>query len=449
MLLKNMPETMSPKIIIGLVLFFFLFLGEIAMTFSFKQDSNRNVPTSEVTPISFKLTNELSSNEYTFTIDSVFKEFISGKQIKGASVAVSKNGKLIYAKGFGFANEEDSISVEPRNLFRIASVSKLITAVTIMKLNEEGRIELNDKVFGQNGILNDSMFLHYTDTRTEDITVRDLLIHTGGWNGRKSDPIFNSLYIARKMKIKPPVGLDDIIRYQLSEKLDYAPGTKYSYSNFGYTLLGKIIEKITGMSYEDYVQFAVLHPLGIYDMHIGHSFYGESFPNEVKYYDLGKPHECYAYDGSEKLVPIAYGGNNIELLGAAGGWIASAPELLKLIISIDGFESKTDILSDESIDMMIPSKKSRVKGNTIGWRGTDGYGTWWRTGTLAGSSALIMRHKNEIDWVVLLNTSTKNRSRIHNEISRTMFKALRSVKKWPDYDLFNYAALNSGRHYNQ
>ncbi len=432
---------MNLKSVIGLILFIFLFFGEIAMTFSFKQESNRNVPTSEVTPLSFRLTNELSTSEYTSAIDSVFNDFLTSKQIKGASVAISKNGKLIYAKGFGFAIEEDSILAEPKNLFRIASVSKLITAITVMKLYEEGRIDLDEKVFGRHGILNDSTFLHYKDSRVEDITVRDLLRHTGGWNGRRSDPIFNSLYIARKMNIEPPAMLDDIIRYQLGENLHYVPGTKYSYSNFGYAVLGKIIEKTTGMGYEDYVQFAVLHPLGIYDMHIGRSFYTERYPNEVKYYEIGKPSVCYAYDGSGNLVPIAYGGNNIELLGAAGGWVASAPELLKLVISIDGFESKADILSDETIEMMTPSKTH--KGNTIGWRGTDGYGTWWRTGTLAGTSALIMRHKNEIDWVVLLNTSTRNRSRIHNEISRTMFKALRSVEEWPDFDLFNYTALNS------
>jgi CubicO group peptidase (beta-lactamase class C family) len=441
MLLKILPKTMSLKSIIGVILFIFLFFGEIAMTFSFKQESNRNVPTSEVTPLSFRLTNEMSSTIHTLPIDSVFNDFISRRQIKGASVAISKNGKLIYAKGFGFAVEEDSIHTEPKNLFRIASVSKLITAITVMKLYEEGRIDLDDNVFGKNGILNDSVFLHFQDNRVKDITVRDLLRHTGGWNGKRSDPIFNSLYIARKMNVPPPASLDDIIQYQLGEKLHYTPGTKYSYSNFGYAVLGKIIERKTGMTYEDYVQFAILHPIGIYDMHIGRSFYNEKYPNEVKYYELGTTNRCYAYDGSGKLVPVTYGGNNIELLGAAGGWVASAPELLKLVMSVDGFDSKTDILSDETIEMMTPSKRHR--GNAIGWRGTDGYGTWWRTGTLAGTSALIMRHKNEIDWVVLLNTSTRNRSKIHNEISRTMFRALRNVQEWPDFDLFNYTALNS------
>lgn len=73
----------------------------------------------------------------------------------------------------------------------------------------------------------------------------------------------------------------------------------------------------------------------------------------------------------------------------------------------------------------------------IGWRGSDGYGTWWRTGTLTGTTALIMRHNNEVNWVILLNTTTDKRKKIHNELSRAMFKSLRKVKKWPDYDLFN------------
>ncbi|MFO7656137.1 MAG: serine hydrolase domain-containing protein [Bacteroidales bacterium] len=425
---------MGLKIILGLIFFALLFFGEITMTFSFKHGSNRNLPSSEFTPLSHKISNGLSDNESTRNIDSIINEFITSKEIKGASVAIVKGGKLLYAKGFGHADEEEHLITEPKNLFRIASVSKLITAVAIMKLYEEGRLNLEDRVFGTKGILNDTMFLHYNDKRVENITIRQLLSHTGGWNSRKSDPIFNSLYIARKMGVPPPATLDHILSYQLREKLTFTPGSTYNYSNFGYAVLGKVIEKVTGMDYEGYIQFAILHPLGIYDMHIGSSFYDDKLPHEVKYYELENTPDCYAYDGSGELVPVPYGGNNIELLGAAGGWIASAPELLKLIISIDGFESKADILSERTINMMTQTEK--VRGNTLGWRGTDGYGTWWRTGTLAGTSALVMRHKNDISWVVLLNTTTKNKSKIHNEISRTMFKALRSVENWPETDLF-------------
>ena len=435
-LMKEIINRMNPKFLIGSVLFFLMFFGEIAMTFSFKRDSNRNMQASELMPFTYNLNNDLSTNDLTNSIDSIIGSFVQSYGIKGASVAIAHKGELVYAKGFGYADEEVDQYVEPKSLFRIASVSKLITGVAIMKLQEEGRINLSDKVFSRDGLLNDSVFLNYADKRVEEITVMNLLDHTGGWESKKGDPIFNSLYIARKLGIEPPASLDDIIRYQLTNKLDYRPGTTYSYSNFGYAILGRIIEKITGMNYEDYVQFAILHPLGIYDMHIGKSYYDDKYPNEVKYYDLEDVSSCYAYDGSGELVPLPYGGNNIELLGAAGGWIASAPELLKLVVSIDGMAGKVDILSDESIEMM--TRNSKRSKHLLGWRGTDGHGTWWRTGTLSGTTALVMRLKNEIDWVVLLNTTTKNRPRIHNEISKTMFKVLYSVKQWPEYDLFTY-----------
>jgi CubicO group peptidase (beta-lactamase class C family) len=427
-------KKMYPKTILAFVLFVFLFFGEIALTFSSKDNGENRISSSERTPFSYKLNNDYSTNSFTSSIDSIMEKFLQDEKIKGASVAISKEGKLVYAKGFGFADEENNIFVEPKSLFRIASVSKLVTAVGIMKLHEEGKIDLNARVFGEEGILTDSIFLNYKDKRVEDITVIHLLDHTAGWDEKKGDPVFNVLYIARKMGIPPPVGLQDIICYQLQERLRSKPGTSYHYSNFGYALLGLVIEKVTGMLYEDYIHFAILHPLGIYDMHIGRSFFEEKLSTEVRYYDHS-PVECYAYDGSGKRVTQMYGGNDISLLNAAGGWVASAPGLLKFIVAIDGFPDKPDILSLESIEMMTQAPK--VSRHLFGWRGTDGHGTWWRTGTLSGTTALVMRHKNEMEWVVLLNTTNKKRSRIHNELSRTMFKALNSVMQWPEADLFN------------
>lgn len=426
---------MKPKVFLtgGLILLFFL--GEIAVSFSFKKDNDRNLPTSEIIPLSYKIEGHNFSDSSLAVFNEQISSFISQNNIIGASLAIAKDGRLVYSKGYGFSNLEDSIPVSPHHLFRIASVSKLITAITIMKLVEEEMLSVDDKVFGPEGILNDSIYLNYTDQRYEEITVHQLLNHTAGWNERMGDPIFNSLYVARKRKITPPASLSDILQYVLESKLSQKPGTKYKYSNLGYCVLGKIIEEKTGMSYEDYVQFAILHPLGIYDMHIGHSFEEELYINEVRYYDHTRSSKIWAFDGSKKLVPIVYGGNNIELLGAAGGWVASAPELAKLMVAIDGFESRTDILNEETIRYMTQSKGLSRK--LIGWRGTDGYGTWWRTGTMSGTSALIMRHKNEINWVMLINTSTPRKSKIHNQTSRTMFQALRKVKEWPGTDMFN------------
>jgi len=434
--MRFIAGSMINKKILIAVLFIILFFGEIAITFSYKGESGRNRPVNEITPFSFRLSNELSANPSMASVDSIITDFLTRKKIMGASVAITRDSKLIYAKGFGWADEEKGIRVEPKHVFRIASVSKLITAVTVMKLIEEGRIGINDQVFGRNGILNDSIYLNYKDKRIEKITVLNLLNHTPGWNNRKEDPLFESMSIARKMNVKAPADIETIIRYYLQQDLSYDPGTKYCYSNFGYAVLGKVIEKVTGMDYEDYVQFAILHPLGIYDMHIGKSSPEARSRNEVSYYVLGKDSRCYSVDGKGELGSQNYGGNNIELLGAAGGWVASAPELIKFIVAVDGFPEKPDILSDESIDLM--TKAGRRTKKLIGWRGADGYGTWWRTGTLTGTSALIIRSRNGINWVVLMNTSTKRKSGIHNEMSKTMFNAVKSVKQWPEYDLFNY-----------
>ncbi len=430
---------MNYKKILIAGLFIILFFGEITITFSYKGESNRNLPINEITPISYRLTNELSSNPSMASADSIISDFITRKKIKGASVAITRDSKLIFAKGFGWADEETGTNVEPKHVFRIASVSKLITAVTVMKIIEEGLISINDQVFGKEGILNDSIYLNYRDNRIEKITVLNLLNHTSGWNNKKDDPLFQSLSIARKMNVKPPADIETIIQYYLQKNLYYNPGARYSYSNFGYAVLGKVIEKVTGMNYEDYVQFAILHPLGIYDMHIGKSSLKDRFKDEVCYYVLGRDSRFYSFDGSGELKTQVYGGNNIELLSAAGGWVASAPELMKLIVAVDGFPGKPDILSDETIELM--TKADKRTRNLIGWRGSDGYGTWWRTGTLAGTSALVMRNKNGVNWVVLTNTTTKGKSKIHNEISKTMFKAVRSVKHWPEYDLFNYREI--------
>ncbi len=427
---------MRPKSFLVIILFLLFFLVETTNTFSFKRESNRNSAIPAIIPLSFNLNNSLSDGPQARIMDSIINEFLKQYDVVGSSVAVTKEGRLVYAKGFGYADKESNKMVTPGSLFRIASVSKLITAVAIMKLVENEKLKLNQKVFGPAGILNDSIYLHYKDERVEEITVNQLLNHTAGWNGKRSDPVFNLLYVSKVMNIAPPIKIPVVIQYALKYDLDNDPGKVYSYSNLGYCVLGEVIKKVTGMEYEDYVQFAILHPLGIYDMHIGKSFFDERYPNEVKYYNLSDDTELYAYDGSEDLVPTEYGGNNIELLGAAGGWVASAPELIKLIVAIDGFSSQPDILSKQSIDYMTHSYD--ISNRLIGWRGTDGHGTWWRTGTLCGTVALIMRHANETNWVVLMNTTTKKRHQIHNKLAHTMYDALGKIKTWPENNLFIY-----------
>ncbi len=410
-----------------------LYFGEIAFSFSDRVTPNSIVRDENIS-FALNLHNSDSDFENTRQIDVLMKSFMEKFHVKGASVAVTLNDSLVFAKGFGYANEETGEKVQPGHLFRIASVSKLITAVAIMELYEKSVLDLDETVFGPEGILHAQKFLDYADERVEKITIRDLLNHTGGWSRYRGDPMFNSLYIARKMNSDPPADLDMIIRYVLKQKLSFSPGTTYSYSNFGYALLGKIIELKTGMPYEDYVDMNILKPLGIKDIHIGHSLYYEKYPNEVRYYEPAGASNSPDFSGSDMMVSRSYGGNNIELLAAAGGWVASAPELAKFIASIDGLPAKPDILKQETIEMMTDPCESGE--GLFGWRGSDKYGTWWRTGTLSGTTALIMRLPNGLNWIVLLNTSAYKRMRIHHNLARTIFAATYRMNSWPDQDLF-------------
>jgi len=410
------------------------------MTFSDK--GYPSLLNDEEVPFSLLLDNQNSNFEGTDNIDSQVDAFIKRWKIEGASLAVTKDERLVYAKGFGTANKETGEEVKPGHLFRIASVSKLITAVAVMKLYEEGKLDLDDPVFGEQGILNDSIFRSYVDPRVEEISIRYLLNHTAGWSRYAGDPIFNPLYIARKMNVPAPAGIEDILQYTLMRQLNYEPGTRYSYSNMGYAILGKIIERKSGMPYQDYVVMNLLKPLGIHDMHIGKSYYHEKHPNEVRYHSSAGAMTTRAMDGSGEIVPIYYGGNDMELLGPAGGWVASAPELVKFLTAIDGFDGQPDILAPETIASMSDPKLAG-KG-LFGWRGSDSYGTWWRTGYLSGSSALIVRQTDGINWVVMTNTSTYKQSRIHRYVSGLMFGAVNKVQQWPAIDLFTLEDQHPG-----
>lgn len=420
------------KLFVFIVLLLVFFFGEIALTFSDK--AYPSLLNDMEIPFSLMLDNEYSDFQETEVIDRSVTAFMRSWKIKGASVAVTKDEQLVYAKGFGTANDETGEEVKPGHLFRIASVSKLITAVAVMKLYEEGKLGLDDKVFGAEGILNDSIFLSYRDSRYEEVTIRHLLNHTAGWSRYAGDPLFSSLYIARKMDIKAPAEFDAVLQYALSRRLNYKPGSRYSYSNMGYGILGEIVARKSGVTYQDYVMMNILKPLDIHDMHIGRSYYRDKFPNEVRYHSSVGAMTTYSMDGSGEQVPIYYGGNNIELLGPAGGWVASAPELIKFLTAVDGFPEQPDILKPLTILQM--TNPDAAGSGLFGWRGSDKYGTWWRTGYLTGSSALMVRQQDGLNWVVMMNTSTSKHSRIHRYVSGMMFRAVNRVNDWPEVNLF-------------
>ncbi|MEA3316932.1 MAG: serine hydrolase domain-containing protein [Bacteroidota bacterium] len=416
-----------------LLVFFYI---EIAISFSDKISFEKDFLLNENKAISTRLSNNLSRYVAMQEFDTYIEEFVKKWDITGASVALVKNGRLIYAKGFGYADRENKIKVQPKHIFRLASVSKLITATTIMKMVEQNKISLSDTVFGKSGILNDSLFLDIRDKRVKDITIQTLLDHSAGFTKRYGDPMFKYHSISRKLKKELPLAQDDIIHYALKyRRLGFVPGKRKSYSNLGYVILGQVIEKVSQTNYEDYVVANILNPIGIYDMHIGKSEKKDKFDNEVVYNGLKGENNVFSSFSSKEIVPKYYGGNSIEALGSAGGWVASPAELMKFIVAIDGNDYPKDLLNEKSIrKMAYPGK-----GNgPYGWTGTNANGDWWRTGTLSGTSALVKRQSDGISWVFLINSTAKTGARFPVQINKTMIRAISTIKKWPDYNLFDY-----------
>ena len=421
------------KKLIGLILVFFggIFISQSERNTSF----DTGLPGSE-NAISHQLNNEVSSHTHVSENEEIIREFLEKWNIVGASVAITKNERLIYSKGFGYADREDKEPVQPKHLFRVASVSKLITATAIMKLKEEGKLSLNDSVFGQEGIFNEPKFQNIRDSRVKNITIYHLLTHSAGWARYAGDPVFMPYTIRREMNVGLPIDLESTIKYTLSKRqLDFTPGTRSSYSNFGYAVLGKVIEKITGKNYEFYVRSEILNPLGIHDIHLGHARLSKRFSNEVRYYINSNYKSALSSFNYRKRVPRYYGGINLQVLGAAGAWVASPTELLKFLVHIDGKPNKKDILSKTSLKQMT---STRPGYKPIGWLTTTYNGIWKRSGTLAGTSALVKRCNNGFSWVMLVNTSNNLGHDFTYQIEEVMSEFIGDVDNWPEHDLFEY-----------
>ncbi len=355
--------------------------------------------------------------------------------LKGASLAIMRNDSLLYAKGYGWAEEEKSTSMEPSHIMRFASVSKLITAVGIMVLQDRDSLSIKDTVFGPSGILNDSLFTSLIKDRNyHKITVEHLLRHQGGFY---RDPLFSSRDVMNQMKLEHPPVKEDFYRLVLSRRLKFMPGEWQRYSNFGYLLLSEIIEKVSGKPYEQFIREDVLRAAGCYDMHIAGTYYEDRRENEVRYYTHegdGKFIEEYTNNG--KMVERCYGGSNIPLLSGAGAWCGSPAELARLVASIDGRPEVRDIISQEAVSQMTGYLDRETF--SLGWNDTNPAAGWSRTGTLAGTCALVKYFPDGECWIMVTNTSTW-KGPGQSRYTDALFKQCRELysKKIPARNLFD------------
>lgn len=373
---------------------------------SSSRDRERHEPARpKIISLNDSLTNEMSSIPGLEGMDNTIEKFLKRWEIKGASIAVMRNDSLLYAKGYGYADEEKGEMMEPGNILRMASVSKLITATGIMLLQEQGKLSLRDTVFGPRGILDDSLFTAAIREKAKfGITVEQLLRHKAGFTCSRGDPMFSTRDIIRQFRLDDAPDHRTLVKCVLSRPLGYRPGTWQSYSNFGYLLLSMIIEKVSGTDYETFIKENVLHPAGCYDMHLAENYYEDKYPNEVRYYMHSGSEPVEEYNLSGRMVERCYGANDIHALSGAGAWCGSPAELCRFVASIDGKPEIKDIISPESVVAMTEYFDPATY--SLGWNDTKPTGEWTRTGTLGGTSALVKYFPDGECWIIITNTST-------------------------------------------
>lgn len=369
---------------------------------------NRSIPKAQPIPpskvrLNLTVTNQDSDILELEGLDKKIRYYMRKWQLKGASLAVTRNDSLLYAKGYGWADEEKGIEMAPGHILRMASVSKLLTATGIMVLQDKGMLNIKDTVFGPSGILNDSLITKTVrDRNYRKITVEHLLRHQGGFS---RDPLFSSRDVKNQLQLDHAPQKEDFYKVVLNRRLRFVPGSWQNYSNFGYLLLSEIIEKVSGQSYEQFMQENVLKPAGCYDMHIAGTYYKDKRENEVRYYTHdGDGKFIEEYNGSGRIVERCYGGNNIPLLSGAGAWCGSPIEIARFVASIDGDPGVPDIISEESFRQMTEYLDTETF--SLGWNDTNPAKSWSRSGTLSGTCALVERFPDGECWILITNTST-------------------------------------------
>jgi CubicO group peptidase (beta-lactamase class C family) len=395
------------------------------------------------------------SDPKTAAYDNLMVDFMSRYRPPGAALAVTKDGRMVYARGFGSADVEGKEIVEPLSLFRIASLSKPFTSAAVLQLVQQGKLHLDDKVFA---IIKLQPFLERgarLDPRIQSVTVRQCLQHTGGWDrGKGFDPMsaVAAEQVARALGVPLPIRPEHIIRYAMGRSLDFEPGSRYVYSNFGYCVLGRVIEAVSGLHYADYVARNVLRPVSITRMRQGRNLLRDRSPGEVKYYDSrGRTGRAISGPNIGGPVPLPYGVECIETMDANGGWIASPIMLVRFIDAFNDIRN-SKLLNEQSLRTMLarppggPVPDSSGKPSPVyygcGWdvrpinEGQGRY-TKWHGGLLAGSSTFMLGRADGVNWAVVFNSEAdKSGKEFASTIDALLHQVADRIKDWPEGDLY-------------
>lgn len=392
-------------------------------------------------------------------LDDFATAFLREHNAAGMTLAIAKDGRLVYSKGFGYSDVAAREPMQPDSAMRIASISKPLTAVTLLKMVEGRKLSLDEPIAP---LLESKRYRVPSsgDSRWNDVTVRQLLQHSGGWDrGVSPDPMFQVVEITLAKKLRRPARQVDILKYQLSQPLDFSPGERYAYSNFGYSVAGRVMEIVGESKYEALVKQLVLDPCGMNQTKLGRTRLEHRAEGEVRYHmQTAEFHTPFwatpakARAGTRPIIHPAveepYGRWDLEVMDAHGGWVSTAPDLLRFVAALDAGNSS--LLSEKSLEAIVQRPEFAEEGKPVwygmGWQVRkkrdvsesllDKYNLW-HSGALAGTSTLLVRRNDGFAWAVLFNTDrSTSGDRLAGLVDSQMHRAVGMIDVWPDYNLF-------------
>ncbi|WP_312881846.1 serine hydrolase domain-containing protein [Actinomadura alba] len=369
--------------------------------------------------------------------DTTMKKYMYERGITAGQLAVARGGKLVFTRAYTLSTPAKPVpAVTPTSLFRIASLSKHITATAILRLAQEGRLNLGTPVTSLLDLK--PMTGKKADARLSNVTIWRLLQHTGGWDREISDdPGTIEHKIADALGTGLPNDNADMMTYMTSLPLDFTPGSRHAYCNYGYLLLGRVIEEVTGQSYGSYVTSRLLTPLKITRMRLGRTLKAET-PGEVPYESVFTTRTVL--DESAKIVPYPYGGFNMANKDASGGWVATAMDLVRFERVFD-LPATTNLLDARSISRAFarPEWGTFPSGSWYGagWyvRENNGGLNTWHSGGLAGTHTYLCRRYDGVAYAAFFNRRQETDSEPDfGDIDPLLYGVANGITTWPSVD---------------
>ena len=286
--------------------------------------------------------------EPTVLADSIFSALTPGRS-PGAAVLVSRDGRVLFEGGYGYASIENQVKVTPATKFRIGSITKQFTAAAILRLQEQGKLSVTDPL---------SKFIP-DFPKGETITLHHLLTHTSGLHSYTNKPDFLPT-------VTVPIKSEELIQSFKNDPPDFAPGTRFAYCNSGYFLLGHVIEKVSGQSYADFLKAQFFEPLGMKD-------------TGVHTNDAILDHEAtgYSQDGAVLKKALNW---DMSRAGAAGALYSTVGDLARWNDAVFGGK----VLSEASLKAAFtPAKVGDAQEPP-----EEGYGYGWTVGKFRGLATI-------------------------------------------------------------